>query len=71
MGSRSKIEISPENFFSLNSLLIFKKPKSIPNNIAIETASEIVKKIFGTEVNASSVSAIVEDISKKQITKHI
>lgn len=41
------------------------------NKIAIGTSSEIVRKIVGTEVNASSVSAIVEDISKKEITKYI
>ena len=41
------------------------------NTIAIETSSEIVRKIVGTEVNASSISAIVEDISKKGITKYI
>ena len=41
------------------------------NTIAIETSSEIVRKIVGTEVNASSVSAIVEDISKKEIIKYI
>ena len=41
------------------------------NKIAIETSSEIVRKIVDTEVNASSVSAIVEDTSKKEITKYI
>ena len=41
------------------------------NKIAIETSSEIVRKIVGTEANASSVSAIVEDISKKEITKYL
>jgi len=41
------------------------------NKIAIETSSEIVRKMVGTEVNASSVSAIVEDISKKEIIKYI
>ena len=41
------------------------------NKIAIETSSEIVRKILGTEVNASSVSAIVEDISKREITKYL
>ena len=41
------------------------------NKIAIEASSEIVRKIVGTEVNASSVSAIVEDTSKKEITKYI
>ena len=41
------------------------------NKIATETSSEIVRKIVGTEVNSSSVSAIVEDTSKKEITKYI
>ena len=41
------------------------------NKIAIETSSEIVRIIVGTEVNASSVSANVEDISKKEIIKYI
>ena len=41
------------------------------NKIATETSSEIVRKIVGAEVNASSVSAIVKDTSKKEITKYI
>ena len=41
------------------------------NKIAIETSSEIVRKIMSTEVNASSVSAIVEDISKKKLQQNI
>jgi len=41
------------------------------NTIAIETSSEIVRKIVGTEVNTSSISAIVKDISKKEIIKYI
>ena len=41
------------------------------NKIAIETSSEIVRKIISAEVNASSVSAIVEDISKREITKYL
>ena len=40
--------------------------KSI-NQIAIETSSEIIKKIVGSEINTSSVSAIVNDVSKKEI----
>ena len=40
--------------------------KSI-NQIAIETSSEIIKKIVGSKINTSSVSAIVNDISKKEI----
>jgi F-type H+-transporting ATPase subunit b len=41
------------------------------NKICIETSSEIVKKMVGTEVNTGSVSAIVEDVSKKEIIKYI
>ena len=41
------------------------------NKIAIEISSEIIKKIVGTEANASSVSAIVKDVSKKEIIKYI
>ena len=41
------------------------------NKIAIETSSEIIRKMVGTEVNNSSVSAIVEDISKREIEKYI
>ena len=41
------------------------------NKIAIETSSEIIRKLVGTEVNPSSVSAIVEDISKKEIKKYL
>ena len=41
------------------------------NKIFIETSSEVVRKMVGTEVNTSSVSAIVEDISKKEIIKYI
>ena len=37
------------------------------NKIAIEISSEIVRKIMGAEVNASNISTIVDDISKKKI----
>ena len=35
------------------------------NKIAIETSSEILKKLIGADVNNSSISAIVDDLSKK------
>ena len=35
------------------------------NKIAIETSSDIVRELIGIQVNNSSISAIVEDISKK------
>ena len=40
------------------------------NKIAIETSSEILKNLIGAEVNSSSISAIVEDLYKKQGTKY-
>ena len=36
------------------------------NKIAIETSSDILKKLIGTEINNSSISAIVDDLSKKR-----
>ena len=45
---------------------ILKKnaPEKI-NKIAIETSTELLKKIIGVQVNNSSISAIVNDLSKK------
>ena len=40
------------------------------NKIAIETSSEIVKKFIGAEINNSSISAIVNDLSKKHGDKY-
>ena len=40
------------------------------NKIAKETASEILKKLIGTEINNSSISAIVDDLSKKNGDKY-
>ena len=47
--------------------------KSAPakiNKIAIETSSELIKKIIGTEINNSSISAIVDDLSKRNGDKY-
>ena len=47
--------------------------KSAPtkiNKIAIETSSELIKKIIGTEINNSSLSAIVDDLSKRNGNKY-
>jgi len=41
------------------------------NNIAIQLSADIVKTLVGAEVNRSSVSAIVEDVSKKEVRKYI
>jgi F-type H+-transporting ATPase subunit b len=47
-----------------------KTSKLSINKIATETTAEIVKQIMDTELNNSSVSAIVEDIAKKKMDKH-
>ena len=49
----------------------FKK-SSIPNisKIAVEVSSDLIRQIFRTEMNTSKVSAIVEDISKKNVEKY-
>ena len=41
-----------------------KSPERI-KKIAQETSSELLKKLIGAEVNNSSISAIVEDVSRK------
>ena len=40
------------------------------NKIAIETTSELLVKLIGTEVNNSSISAIVDDLSKRNGSKY-
>ena len=40
------------------------------NKIAIETSSELVKKLIGAEVNNSSISAIVNDLFKRNGSKY-
>ena len=50
---------------------ILKKsaPEKI-NKIAIETSSELIKKLIGAEVNNSSISAIVNDLTKRNGDKY-
>ena len=40
------------------------------NRIAIETSAQLVKKLIGAEINNSSISAIVNDLSKKNGGKY-
>ena len=40
------------------------------NKIAVETSSEIIQKLIGADINNSSLSAIVEDLSKKNGGKY-
>ena len=46
-----------------------KSPEKI-NKIAIEASSDLIKQIIGAEVNNSNISAIVEDVSKKNEGKY-
>ena len=46
-----------------------KSPEKI-RKIAVETSSDLIKQIIGVEVNNSSISAIVEDLSKKNKGKY-
>jgi len=41
-----------------------KSPDKI-RKIAVETSSDLIKQLIGVEVNNSSISAIVEDVSRK------
>ena len=65
-------EIEKELMAIEKEIKILKKSSiSNINKIAVETSSEVVKQIVGTEVNASNVSAIVEDITKRKIEKYL
>ena len=64
-------EINKEIEKAENEISNFRKksPEKI-NKIAIETSSDLIKQIFEAEVNNSNISAIVEDISKKNERKY-
>ena len=51
------------------NLLMKSAPEKI-NKIAIETSSELLKNLIGAEINNSSISAIVEDFSKRSGDKY-
>ena len=40
------------------------------NKIAIETCSKLLEKLIGSDVNSSSISAIVDDLSKRNGDKY-
>ncbi|MDC0945712.1 F0F1 ATP synthase subunit B [Candidatus Pelagibacter sp.] len=52
-------------------IVLLKKtaPEKI-NKIAIDTSSELVQKLIGADINNSSISAIVEDLSKRNGDKY-
>ena len=66
------VEIEKELMATEKEIKDLKKT-SISNigDIAAETSTEIIKQIINTEVNKSNVSAIVNDITKREIKKHI
>ena len=46
-----------------------KAPEKI-NKIAMETSGDLLKQLIGAEVNNSSISAIVDDLSRKKMGKY-
>ena len=46
-----------------------KAPEKI-NKIAVETSADLLQQLIGTEVNKSSISAIVDDLSRKKMDKY-
>jgi F-type H+-transporting ATPase subunit b len=40
------------------------------SKIAIETSTDLLQRLIGDEVNSSSISAIVDDLSKKKMGKY-
>jgi F-type H+-transporting ATPase subunit b len=40
------------------------------NRIAVETSSDLIQKLIGAEINSSSISAIVDDFSRKKMDKY-
>ena len=65
-------EIEKELFATEKEIKELKKSSiSNINRIAEETTIEIIKQILNTQVNKSSVSAIVNDVTKRQMEKQI
>ena len=48
-----------------------KSSLSNMNNIAAEISAEVIKQVINTEVNKSNVSAIVNDLAKREMEKYI
>ena len=46
-----------------------KAPEKI-NKIAEETAKDLLQQLIGAEINNSSISAIVDDLSRKKMSKY-
>tara|TARA_B110000116_G_C16251039_1_gene322320 strand:- start:14 stop:523 length:510 start_codon:yes stop_codon:yes gene_type:complete len=46
-----------------------RAPEKI-NKIAVETSADLLQQLIGVEVNSSSISAIVDDFSRKKMDKY-
>ena len=46
-----------------------RAPEKI-NKIAVETSADLLQQLIGAEVNNSSISAIVDDLSRKKMDKY-
>ena len=46
-----------------------RAPEKI-NKIAVETSTDLLQRLIGAEVNSSSISAIVDDLSRKKMDKY-
>ena len=63
-------EIEKEISDAEKEIKILKKTSVLKiNKIAEEISSEIVKQVIGSDVNMSSVAAIIDDVSKKKMEK--
>ena len=63
-------EIEKELSDAEKEIKILKKTSVLNvNKIAKEISSEIVKQVIGSDVNMSNVSAIIDDVSKKNMEK--
>ena len=55
---------------AVKSLDLKKKSPEKINKIAIEASADLIKQVIGADVNNSNISAIVEDISKRNQEKY-
>ena len=46
-----------------------RAPEKI-NKIAVETSADLLQQLIGAEVNSSSISAIVDDLSRKKMDEY-
>ena len=46
-----------------------KAPEKI-NKIAVETSTDLLHQLIGAEVNNSSISAIVDDLSRRKMDEY-